>query len=122
MARTFVEFDLGVIEKEWLALRRSSEQDAAKLRYCLERYEESGDENPSPSLIKNFGGGLKELRHINGRFSGRAFFSRQAWSPKESKIQRLWLLHIFRKEGQATPTRSIELAKSRMKTVEGENG
>ena len=121
MARLFVEFDRAVIEKEWLALRRSSEQDAAKLRYCLVRYEESGDENPSPALIKSFGGGLTELRHVNGRFSGRAFFSRQTKSPKDSIAHRLWLLHIFRKEGQATPTRSIDLAKSRMRTIEGEN-
>lgn len=121
MSRQFVEYDRAVIEKEWLALRRSSEQDAAKLRYCLVRYEESGDENPSPALIKSFGGGLNELRHVNSRFSGRTFFCRQNSRPEDPAVERLWLLHIFRKEGQATPRRSVDLAKLRMRMVAGEN-
>lgn len=116
MKRRFIPIDEAALTKEWRDLRQSSESDAAKLRFCIKRYEDCGDGLPSPAVIKNFGDNLMEIRHESSRYAGRGFFSNGKWSPSLHS-QVLWLLCVFRKESQRTPSRYVELARSRNKRV-----
>lgn len=101
---------------EFDALTRSSRSDSHKLAYCLKRIEESGPENPHPALVKSFGDRLYEVRHTSNDYAGRAFvmYERAAMSARKVII-----LHVFRKESQATPEKHLMIARKRKKIVEG---
>lgn len=116
MRREFIPFDEAVIDAELDELRRTSAQDAAKLEYCVERYEESGNANPHPALIKSFDEGFKELRHVKDHYAGRLFYYERTESRiGEEPIQILVILRVFRKGGQDTPARELRTAEARMK-------
>ena len=75
IGREFVPYDKEQIDAEFSALRTSSASDAAKLEFCIARYEElSPKENPSPAMIESFEEGFLELRHIKGDYKGRLLF------------------------------------------------
>lgn len=68
-------------------------------------------------MIRNFENGLKEIRHFRSEYSGRCFFAELDGShglANAPEVRTLVMLRIFRKEGQATPAREINLARARL--------
>src|SRR5437868_2244118 len=117
MRREFVPFNKELIDAEFAALERSNEVDAAKLDFCMNRYENSGFENPHPAVIKPIDQALKEVRHAKDDYAGRCIFFDEPKEKESSKkggkrkpvpnVQKLIILRIFRKEGQKTPPSEI---------------
>lgn len=110
-------FDEDAIEREIRDLNDSSVSDAKKLLYCLKRVDESRGENPHPALIKPLGSGLFEVRHHATKYGGRAIF---CYVDELDDLRETVLLHVFRKESQKTPARSLEVARARFKLIRRE--
>jgi phage-related protein len=112
VAREFVPYDEEQIDAEYAKLEASSERDAAKLDFVMERIEDTApNENPSPAVVWTFEEGFKELRHMKGDYKGRLLF----YEPTLPKgTEELVMLVIFRKQTQKTPKGEIAKAVKRM--------
>lgn len=112
MVRAFVPFDRRTIDRELDDLLRASAKDAAKLDFCVLRYQNVGfGENPSPAAIKQFKEGFLKLRHASGEYKGRLLF----YVPNQPRgTSDLVILTVFRKETQKTPKEIVARAVQRM--------
>lgn len=64
----------------------------------------------APSLVKDYGDGIKVIRHENGAYSGRALFvEREA----KSGVQEYTILTAYKKETPEVPTTVLNRAKQR---------
>jgi phage-related protein len=84
----------------------------------MEHYQQTGNENPSPAQIDEYGGGLYRLRHVKSAYQGRGIFF---VVNRKLSIERLILLVVYKKEGQKTPQRVLNLALRRKKQWEKMN-
>jgi len=96
MRREWIYFDDRVIRHEFGDLTL---KDRAKLMALMEHYRISGNTNPVPAKIDDYGDGLKRLRHIKPAYKGRLLFFVVEGA---DDLERLVVVSVFVKQGQTS--------------------